>query len=219
MILAIVPAYNEEKNIDSVIRDLFHHVDEVVVIDDGSTDATARIAREAGATILTHRVNRGQGAALETGHDYARLRRADFVVHFDADGQFSASDIPGALAYLQTSQKEVVLGSRFLGAEKSIPWFKRWFILPLGRLIDRLSGTVRLSDSHNGFRILSRRALDVIRITQDRMAHATEIPTLIAKHSLSWVEYPVSVRYNEFGQGVGGGFKIVRDLLLGKFLR
>lgn len=219
MIIALVPAYNEEKKIGSVIQDLFSHVDEVVVIDDGSTDDTARIAREAGAMVLSHRLNLGQGAALETGHKYARGRNdVDYVVHFDADGQFLASDIVPALAYLQANKKEVLLGSRFLGSEKSVPWLKRFFLLPLGRLIDRWSGTVRLSDSHNGFRILNRRALELIHITQDRMAHATEIPTLIAKHNLSWVEFPVTVRYDEFGQGVGGGLKIVRDLLVGKFL-
>ncbi len=218
MIMALVPAFNESRTIASVVKDLLLYVDDVVVIDDGSVDNTADLARGAGAIVIRHSLNRGQGAALETGHDYARRSNADWVIHFDADGQFMASDIPAALAMIKTSKKDVLLGSRFLGNHQIIPWFKQWFLLPMGRLVDRLSGTVRLSDSHNGFRILGRRALDTIFITQDRMAHATEIPGLIAKYHLTWVEYPITVQYHNFGQGTVGGLKIVRDLLISKFL-
>ena len=94
MFIAIVPAHNEESSIGSVVRSLVRHVDQVVVVDDGSRDATAKEAASAGAVVLRHAINRGQGAALETGHEYARRAGADFVLHFDADGQFDAADVP-----------------------------------------------------------------------------------------------------------------------------
>ena len=93
MFLAIVPAYNESKRIGSVVRSLFDHVDMVVVVDDASRDATATLAQQAGATVLQHTVNRGQGAALETGHAYARSIDATYVLHFDGDGQCNLLNI------------------------------------------------------------------------------------------------------------------------------
>lgn len=219
MFIAIVPAYNEAKKIASVVTGLLPCVDEVVVIDDGSIDDTASLAEGAGATVLRHSLNRGQGAALETGHEYARSRRADFILHFDGDGQFDPEQISGALNALRASGADLLLGSRFLGSSSSLPWFKRYVILPLGKLVDRAFGKISLTDAHNGFRILNNRALDKIRITQDRMAHATEIPAFIKSNGLRYIEHPVSVSYDSYGQGAVDGAVIVRDLVLGKFVK
>lgn len=226
MVLAIVPAYNEEKTIGSVVRSLLCHVDRVVVVDDGSLDKTGRLAREAGAVVFCHSLNRGQGAALETGHEYARGIGADFVVHFDADGQFDADDIPPALSALQTSGADILFGSRFLRDcnqsnphfNASMPFSKKYIFHPIARVVNKFFSTVHLSDAHNGFRILNRRALDAIRITQDRMAHATEIPVLVKKHKLRHIEFPVKVVYREYGQRASGGVEIVKDLVMGKFM-
>lgn len=219
MIIAIVPAYNEEKTIGSVIRDLFPYVDEVVVVDDCSKDNTAQVSQEAGATVLSHRVNRGQGAALETGHEYARRQRAAYVVHFDADGQFSAADIPGALSKITEAGADVLFGTRFLDDRSNIPFIKRYALLPFGKMVDWLMGAVPLTDVHNGFRILSGRALECVSIRHDRMAHATEIPVLVKACGLTYVEYPVKVVYHEYGQGMRGGVRILRDLFFGKFIK
>lgn len=219
MVIAIVPAYNEALTIGSVVRDLSGQVDRVVVVDDGSSDATATTAAAAGAVVLRHAVNRGQGAALETGHSYARKVGADYVVHFDADGQFDAADIPGALALLQGGGKDILFGSRFLDGRSRMPWTKRVIFLPLLRLFERLSVGMTLTDAHNGFRVLSARALRAIRLTQDRMAHATEIVSLSRRHGLAVVEYPVKVLYREYGQGVRGGFRVLVDLFFARWLK
>ncbi len=218
MILAIVPAYNEAARVSSVITGLLSVVTEVVVVDDGSSDETAAVAKAAGATVLVHELNRGQGAALETGHEYAREQGAQVVVHFDADGQFSVADVEKGIELLQTTGADIILGSRFLGTTGTVPWFKRKIILPLARFIEKIFGAARLSDAHNGFRIFNARALSVLKLNQDRMAHATEIPQLIARHKLNYRELPITVTYHEYGQGMGGGVKIIRDLLFGKFL-
>lgn len=218
MFIAIVPAYNEEKTIGSVVQSLFPYVDKVVVVDDCSADNTFKLAREAGAVVLQHRINRGQGATLETGHEYARKVGADYVLHFDGDGQFEIADIKPAFDYLNQTQADILFGSRFLDKRTKIPWLKKNVLFPVARLFNRLSG-VKLSDIHNGFRILNRQALEKIKITQDRMAHATEIPLQAVKFGLKAVEFPVQVKYHEFGQGFNGGLKIVRDLLMGKFIK
>lgn len=219
MFLALVPAYNEEHAIGSVVRSLFGMVDEVVVIDDGSTDRTVEEALAAGATVLVHEINRGQGAALETGHTYARQRDAEYVIHFDADGQFHVDDIAPALTHMKQSRADILFGSRFLDTRSNMPFLKKYLIAPIGRAVNWLFGGLRLSDAHNGFRILNKKALEHIEITHDKMAHATEIPVLTAKHGLSYVEFPVKVTYHEYGQSGLAGFSILKDLLIGKFFQ
>ncbi|KKW42398.1 MAG: Glycosyl transferase, family 2 [Candidatus Magasanikbacteria bacterium GW2011_GWA2_56_11] len=218
MFIVLVPAYNESRQIAAVVKGLSPYADEVVVIDDGSRDETARLASEAGATVIVHSLNRGQGAALETGQAYARRRGADAVVHFDGDGQFDPAQIPLARQALGKSGADILFGSRFLDAASRIPPLKRFFLLPAARVVDRFFGTVTLSDAHNGFRLLNRRALQKIVITQDRMAHATEIPALAKRYGLKFAEYPVTVTYHRYGQGIGGGVKIVEDLIVGRFV-
>mgnify|MGYP001276068885 CR=1 FL=1 len=221
MIVAIVPAFNEEKRIGSVVRNLFSHVDFVVVVNDASTDATAEIAREAGATVLSHATNRGQGAALETGHVFARTTSAEYVLHFDGDGQFDVADISPALSAMKDAGVDVLFGSRYLdNRSASIPWFKRHVLRPFATyLIDRPFTGLSLSDTHNGFRILHKNALAKLYISQDGMAHATEIPFLVHKHNLSFIEFPVKVTYYTYGQSATAGLTIVKDLFFGKFLK
>lgn len=217
--LAVVPAFNEQRKIQKVVSDLIPFVDEVLVIDDGSVDMTAQKAKGAGASVLIHKINRGQGAALQTGHQYALAKNFDHVLHFDGDGQFDTGQIKPALEFLKKKKVDILLGSRFLDKKSNIPFLKKNLLLPIGRVIDRLSGAVRLTDAHNGFRILTKKALQKIVITQDRMAHATQIPVLIKKNDLDYVEYPVTVEYSEYGQGLKGGLAILKDLFFDNFVR
>lgn len=219
MIVAIVPAYNEAHSIGSVIRGLFHHVDRVLVVNDGSTDDTANVARAAGATVLSHEVNRGQGAALETGHTWARMHCASHVLHFDADGQFDAEDVSKAISLMNEHGADVVLGSRFLHNDAtSLPLSKR-VLLPIWReLMQNALYGVELTDAHNGFRLLNERALHRVSISQDGMAHASEIIAQCVHHKLEIVELPIVVTYHEYGQGIGGAMRIFRDLFIGKFV-
>jgi glycosyltransferase involved in cell wall biosynthesis len=219
MFVAIVPAYNEEKHIGSVVRSLLKQVDRIVVIDDGSSDSTAKEAKSAGAIVICHEINRGQGAAIETGHEYARLVGADYVLHFDADGQFDTNDIKPALTSLKEKRADMLLGSRFLDNRSNLPLVKRHFVLPVGRLVNRILTGVSLTDAHNGFRILNRHALDSIHLSHDRMAHASEITFLAHKANLVIIEFPVKVVYREYGQSAFGGIEIVRDFLFGKVIK
>ncbi len=220
MIFVVVPAYNEEKKIGRVIRGLFEHgLNQIIVVNDGSTDNTAYEARMAGAQVVEHLINRGQGAALETGNSIARSRGAEVVVHFDADEQFNPADIMPAIIKLQTENLDVILGSRFLDNRSKLPWTKRKIILPFSRLINYLLTGVSLSDAHNGFRVLSKKALNNLVIRQDRMAHNSEIISQIKIYGLKYAEQPVEVRYFEYGQSALGGFKILKDLFLAKIIK
>lgn len=218
MIFVVLPAFNEEKKIGRVIRGLFEHgFENIIVVDDGSTDRTSIIAKQAGATVLQHAINRGQGAALQTGNEFALARGAHFIVHFDADGQFNPADIYTGLSRLKNEKVDIVFGSRFLDKRSKIPFFKKYFILPVSRLINNFFTGLKLTDVHNGFRIMRSTVAENLIITQDGMAHNSEIPRLIKDNHFSYAEHPVEVVYFEAGQGIGGGIKILWDLMMSKF--
>ena len=216
----VIPAYNEEVRIGRVIRGLFEQGwREVVVVDDGSVDGTVAVARLAGARVVCHRVNRGQGAALQTGDEYALAGGAEVIVHFDGDDQFDPRDIKGAVTLLRERGLDVVIGSKLLDGRTQIPWFKKYFIISVGRVINFLMTSLWLSDVHNGFRVLVRAAAEKIKITQDGMAHNSEILSQIKKLKLSFAEFPVKITYYEYGQGISGGFKIIFDWLTSFFVK
>lgn len=194
MIIAIVPAHNEEKTIRNVVSDVAKYVDKTVVIDDGSTDETFQKAINRKTIVLRHVINLGQGAALQTGFDYAKKIKADIVVTYDADGQFVASDIPAVIKPILTGKTDVVLGSRFLGRAINISWTRR-IILKLGVMFTYLFTNIRLTDTHNGFRALNQKALIVLDLEHNRWPHATEIIFQLKLHRLRILEIPVTVRY------------------------
>lgn len=221
-VIAVIAAYNEALAIEPVIRGLEPQVAEIVVVDDGSKDATADVARKAGAVVLRHPVNRGQGAALQSGIKLALARGAAIVVTFDADGQHVAADVPKLVAPVASGVADVALGSRFLGGTSNVPAGRR-LLLQGAVLFTRLTTGLKLTDAHNGFRAFSRAAAGKIRIRQDRMAHASEIVSEIRRHGLRFVEVPVTVLYTDYsrakGQSAFGAFRVLFDLLLGKGVR
>jgi len=217
-VFCIIPALNEEKTIAEVIHKVKPLVTEVVLVDDGSTDQTKAIAAGAGATVLEHIINRGQGAALETGNQYALQQGADIIFHFDADGQFLAEDIPTVLAPLMSGLADVVLGSRFLEKKSQLPWFKEKIIMPIARLVNLLLIGAVLTDPQSGFRAATADAWRKIQIHQNGMAHCSEIIAKIYKNKLRVAEVPITVKYDEFGQKFSGGIRIVKDLLLAKLM-
>ena len=220
MVWIVIPAYNEANKIGRVLRDLFTHgFDKIIVVDDGSRDNTAELAQKEGALVLRHKINRGQGAALQTGNEYALKNNADIIVHSDADGQFDPADIAPAIEFLQKNNLDAVLGSRFLDTRSQIPFLKKYFILPISRLINNLITRAKLTDVHNGFRILNNHALQKIKITHNGMAHNTEIVKQLVNCNLKFAEFPVKVTYYEYGQGIGGGIKIIRDWITGFFTK
>ena len=215
--VAIIPAFNEEKRIGSSVRDAMPHVDHVVVVDDCSRDQTHVVAQAAGAWVLRHPLNRGQGAALQTGTEFAlRKLNATHLVHFDADGQMQGAEIPQQLEPLLLGKADITLGSRFLGKSLNMP-NSRKITLKLGLLFTRWVSGIKLTDTHNGFRALNQKAARSIVITLDRMAHASEILDQIVVLGLRYQEVPVTIRYTEEtlakGQSSLGAIRILRDFL------
>lgn len=221
-VVILIPAYNEEKTISSVVFEA-QQFGQAVVIDDGSTDSTKKLAKDAGAIVLSHIANRGQGAALQTGMDYAINTDCDIVVHFDADGQHQTKDIENIIKPILLNEADIALGSRFLkkGNEK-IP-FIRYIVLKIGIIFTRLISGIKITDAHNGFRALSKNAVQKIKITQDGMAHASEILDEIIKNNLKYKEIPVQIKYSQYsltkGQSSLNFINILKELLLGKIFR
>ena len=218
----VVAAFNEACVIGRVIADLRETYPNVVVVDDGSSDATAACAVAAGAVVLRHPVNLGQGAALQTGIIYALARRAAFVATFDADGQHSSADIARMVRALTEHNAKVALGSRFLGNAVGMSLSRR-ITLRLAVLFTRLTTGLRVTDAHNGLRLFTRAAALKIRITQNRMAHASEISDQIVRHQLKYIEVPVTITYTPHsrvkGQTLLGAADIIGELVLGKLAR
>ncbi len=215
-VFIVIPAYNEEKAIGQTVTEVKKFYQNVVVVDDGSGDKTSEAAEMAGATVLRHIINRGQGAAFRTGINYAVSRGADIVVTYDADGQFEAAEIVKMCEPLADGSCDIVLGSRFLSQNK-IPFIKNIVLIPAIFFTRALSG-LNLSDTHNGFRAMSREAAEKINIRQDRMAHSSEIIHEIARLKLNSKEIPITVKYTEYskkkGQKISGAWKILFDLIM-----
>ncbi|GAB4095666.1 glycosyltransferase family 2 protein [Brachybacterium horti] len=213
----VVPLFNEGEVIGDVIRALRTRYPLVVCVDDGSADASARIAEEAGAAVVRHPFNLGQGAALKTGIDYA-LRDPGMrqVVTFDADGQHQVDDAAAMIALREEEGVDVVLGSRFLDGRTRPGLIKR-IVLRGAVWYSNITSGVRLTDAHNGLRVLGREACEKIAIEQNRMAHASEIVEEIGRHELTVREHPVHILYTDYsrskGQSVLNSVNIVIDML------
>ena len=216
-VFIIIPAYNEASVIGDVIDGLLPLAHTIVVVDDGSKDETAKAARRHGAVVLSHCTNIGQGAALQTGIEYARLCNADVVVTFDADGQHQPVDIPVLLNALERKNVDVVLGSRFLGAAHGLRRFRK-MLLKLMVQYTNITAGMRLTDAHNGLRALRMATTGRISIKQNRMAHASELLQQIAKYKLRYVEVPCTIIYTPYslakGQKLSNSINILADLFL-----
>lgn len=213
----VVPLFNEAAVVGSVVAELRTVFTHVVCVDDCSTDGSGEAAAAAGAVVVRHPLNLGQGASLQTGIAFAlRDERMTSVVTFDADGQHQVSDAVAMLAVLERDGLDVVLGSRFLDERTRPPTLKRLVLRAAVAYSNQTSG-VRLTDAHNGLRVLNRKAASSLEIRQNRMAHASEIVTQIGRHDLAWREHPVHVLYSEYsrrkGQSVLNSVNILTELL------
>jgi polyprenyl-phospho-N-acetylgalactosaminyl synthase len=221
-IWVVCPAYNESSAIVAVITRLRQAGYYVVVVDDGSADDTRQLAGTLATAVVSHPINLGQGAALKTGIDFALEQGADAIVTFDTDGQHRASDIPRLLDALVRNQADFALGSRFLSEPLSMPRMRR--ILLWGATLFTVATTgLRLTDTHNGLRAMTRRGAQALRLRQNRMAHASELLAEIARSRLRYVEVPVTIDYTTYslakGQRTGDFVMILLDLLAGKLYR
>ncbi|WP_309128011.1 glycosyltransferase family 2 protein [Microbacterium sp.] len=214
----VMPLYNEAGVIAGVVGDLRTKFANIVCVDDGSSDGSARIAMEAGALLVQHPVNLGQGAALQTGIDFALSHpECEYIVTFDADGQHRIEDALGMLEAARSGGAAVVFGSRFLDDRTRPGWMKK-VILKTAIWVTNMTTGMRLTDAHNGLRVIRRDAAQKIELKQDRMAHATEIVLEIGRTGLPWIEYPVELLYTDYskakGQSVLNSVNILVDLVV-----
>lgn len=213
----VIPLYNEATVIGDVVRGLLPTFPNVVCIDDGSSDGSGRVAREAGARLLTHPINLGQGAALQTGFEFALRQGAEYVVTFDADGQHRVVDAEAMVERARDEDLAIVFGSRFLD-DRTDPGVMKKIVLKTAVAVTNVTTRTKLTDAHNGLRVIRRDALQKIKLKQDRMAHGTEIIVQLGKTGLPYAEQPVEVLYTEYskakGQSLLNSVNILVDLMI-----
>jgi len=215
----VVPAFNEASVIGDVVADIRSVFDHVVLVDDGSKDNTADIALRAGAHVVPHPVNLGQGAAIQTGVEYARSQPgAQVFATFDADGQHRLKDVVRMIDRLSTDDVDLVVGTRFAGPTTSKPPLLKRIILRVAALVSPSSRQLGLTDAHNGLRVFNKTVADRLNITMSGMSHASEFITLAVENGWRVAEEPVEILYTEYskskGQPLLNGVNIVFDGLL-----
>lgn len=220
--IAAMPAYNEEQYIAKTIVGAYRYVDLVLVIDDGSSDATVEIAQALGALVIRHRTNLGYGGALRTIFSVSRTMGAGALVILDSDGQHSPDDLPALLNGLEEGS-DVVIGSRFLdGSKGDIPAYRKVGMKVLDTATQFAGGDLKVSDSQSGFRAYGRRAIEAVHVTGEGMSAGSEILIQAADAGLAISEVPITVRYdiegtsseNPVSHGVGVLMNIVRLISL-----
>jgi glycosyltransferase involved in cell wall biosynthesis len=214
----VIPLFNEARVIGDVVRSAREVFPHVVCVDDGSSDGSAAQAAAAGAVVVRHPVNLGQGAALQTGFEYAlSVPTMRWVVTFDADGQHQVSDVVEMLDKARAEDLQVVFGSRFLDRRTQASALKK-VVLRLAVAYTNLTTSTRLTDAHNGLRVISRSVVERIDLTQNRMAHASELVAQIGDLDIRYGESPVHILYTDYsrskGQSVWNAVNILVELIL-----
>ena len=195
-ITVILPAYNEEVSIGSIVLLTRFYADNVIVVDDGSSDRTAEVARKAGAEVIIHEVNQGKGGALKTGFTAAADLGADIIVTMDSDGQHNPVDIPKLVAPIIEGSADMVNGSRYLnGLDKNTPIYRRVGQTILDRFTNMNSG-LRITDSQSGFRAFAASTKDIFRFNAQGMAIESEMLADAGKSGLRIKEVEIGVRYD-----------------------
>jgi glycosyltransferase involved in cell wall biosynthesis len=214
----VVPLFNEAQVIGDVVRSARAVFPHVVVVDDGSKDDGARVAEAAGAVVVRHPVNLGQGAALQTGFEYAlTVPMMRWVVTFDADGQHQVDDVVAMLDKARADNLDVVFGSRFLDDRTNAGLLKK-LVLRAAVGYTNLTTNTKLTDAHNGLRVISRELVERIEISQNRMAHASELVQQIGALQVKYAESPVHILYTDYsrakGQSLWNAVNILAELIL-----
>jgi glycosyltransferase involved in cell wall biosynthesis len=216
----VVPAFNEAAVIGEVIADVRSVFDHVVCVDDGSTDGTGEIARRAGAHLVRHPINLGQGAAIQTGIEYAREQPgAQVFATFDADGQHRVKDVAAMIERLAAGDVDVVIGTRFAGQEGSRPPLVKRIVLRTAARLSRRGRRLGLTDTNNGLRVFNKTVADGLDITMSGMSHANEIIMMIAENHWRVAEFPVEVLYTEYSKSKGQPLLNGVNILFDGFLR
>lgn len=216
MIVAAVPACNEEKTIGRVVTGAVRQVDKVIVIDDGSSDATAEIAEKAGATVIRHLQNLGKGEALRTIFKWARSNDVDVLVTMDGDGQHLPEQIPHVMKPVLDGEADISIGSRFVdGASHEMGRYRRMGTTVIGGVVRAVSGS-EVKDTESGFRAYNRKALAVTP-TEMGMGVDSELLLRVTRRGLRVVEVPITVAYAGLSTSTHNPFYHAFDVLLSVF--
>ena len=212
----LIPVFNEEKKIESVISDLSKYFVNIVAVNDGSTDSSRDILESLGVTVLNHSINLGQGAAISTGFKYIQhSRNAKAVLTFDADGQHCVEDAKAFAKEILSSDEEVIFGSRFIKNQANIPFFKKIALSIVVLFTNRFS-RIKLSDAHNGFKAIKKDSLKKIDITIDGYGFESQIIHQVSKKNMTYKELPTNTIYTSYsknkGQKLINGLIILEDL-------
>ena len=214
----VIPCFNEGKVIEDVIRNARKTFPNIVAVNDGSSDDSAARIHTAGAHLVNHPVNLGQGAAIQTGVEYARAQPgAKYFVTFDADGQHQVKDVVAMLERLRTEEKDIIVGTSFgrpRSADDQVPWIKR-LVLRTVVLLSPRTRRLGLTDAHNGLRVFNRKVADELNIRMNGMSHASEFVAQIDERGWRVAEQPVDILYTEYsmskGQSLINGVNILAD--------
>ena len=219
----IVRCFNESQVVRGVIEELRQYFPNVVGVDDGSRDTSSAEMVAAGALVVRHAINLGGGAALQTGIEFALLDpHAQYFVCFDADGQHRPEDALSMVQRLRRGEEDILIGSRFLGSSNGIPRSRR-ILLQAGRVFERLTSGVSLTDAHNGLRVFTRAFAERIDLQLADMAYASELLSLIKNSGMRYAEHPVTIQYTEYSMAKGqrsiNSVNIAMDIWLHQFLK
>jgi len=215
----IIPVYNEAKVVKKVIKSVLERYKYVICVDDGSKDSSLLEISKTDAYLVEHPINMGQGAALQTGIEFARQLPVDYFVTFDSDGQHRIQDVKPMLKEIENGEYDIILGSRFLGETVGLKNSKR-IILKMAIKFSNITSGLKLTDTHNGLRLFNRKVAEEIQITLPDMAHASEILEIITKKKYKYKEVPVTIEYTDYskskGQSIINAVNIGFDTLLRK---
>ncbi|MFC1906272.1 glycosyltransferase family 2 protein [Chloroflexota bacterium] len=215
-VIAVIPCYNTESHIAEVVTKCLPHVDQVIVVDDESTDDTAEIARKTGALVVNHEVRAGAGAATRTGFETALKSKADVLVTIDGDGQHDPDDIPLLIAPILKGEADLIIGSRFLNKKSNIPLYRKFGIQVINFLYN-VGSRLKVSDSQSCFRAYSKNSVQSLNITEKGFSFSVQLLIQARRRGLVIAEVPISCTYdhdshslNPIIHGLGVALAIVR---------
>lgn len=219
-VAVIIPVFNEGKVIEGVINEVLKVYPTVICINDGSSDDSDEKVQRTKAFLVNHPINMGQGAALQTGLDFALQDEGnEYFVTFDADGQHRVEDVAKMLKTLKQKKLDIVLGSRFMGEAENMGQLKKIILKTAVKFSNTISG-LRLTDTHNGLRVMNRKAAESMQLRMSDYSHASEIIERIIEKKLKYTEVPVKIIYTEYsmskGQSLINAINIAFDMLIHK---
>jgi glycosyltransferase involved in cell wall biosynthesis len=218
-VAVVIPALNEATVIAETVASVRDRFGTIILVDDGSTDGTADAARAAGARVVRHAINLGQGAALDTGITAAlTLPRINYIVTFDADGQHRPEDAEQLVARVREGDVDIALGTRFAGTKVEASRVKR-FVLKLAVAYTKFDTGLPLTDTHNGLRAMTRAFAAQLEFQDSGMGHASDILNFIAASDARWAEVPVEIRYTDYSKAKGQPLINSVNIMFDRFMR